>query len=328
MKTPMPSKTTKLLKAYFISAVIIALALVGCSSTENSSRKKVLWPNNDEKAVEKAPKANKETLKESKKAIGSNKKEVETNKALLPANRKLTLKDFTLTYILQEEADGYIDQLTLQHPLSISEKQIVIHMVALSYKNYSSTSKAAPVFTKEDIKKTKRLLTKALNKANPHRIIGFEIASEEGTTQGQLFASRGALHWRFFQIQGVWFSKTRSLYEQYGTWQMVPRNGQRLHKSKKSRNTLQWANWIEAEINLPAPANLKTSRPKIKRPNPGTAQTAPPPTQASPPKATVPEKSPADLEEKLKFLKYLHENQLIDKREYELKREDLLNQYL
>jgi hypothetical protein len=198
----------------------------------------------------------------------------------------------------------------------------------LSYENYSSTSKARPVFTKEDIKKTKRLLTKSLNKAHPQNIIGFEIASKTGVIQGQLFASKGVLHWRFFKIRGEWYSKTRNSMEQYGTWRMVPGNGQRLHKSKKSRNTLEWSNWIEAKINLPAPKNLKTSRSKIKRTNPDTAQTAPSPSQPSPPKTTAPEKSTADLEEKLKFLKYLHENQLIDKREYEQKRKDLLNQYL
>jgi len=321
-------KATRFLKIPFTVAVIVVLALTGCSSSQKSTRKKVLWSNKEEKVVNKEVATDNNSPKASKEVIGENKKKVETNKALLPSDRKLVLKDFTLTYILQEEADGNIDRLTLQHPLSITERQMVFHMVALTYKNHSKPNNASPVFTKEDIKKTKRLLTKALNKAHSQNIIGFEVASEEGATQGQLFASKGVLHWRFFKIRGVWFSKTRSQFEQSGTWQMVPRNGQRFHKSGKSRSTRKWSNWIEAKINLPAPENLKTSRPKTRPLNPGTAQTAPSPSQPSPPKTTAPEKTPADLEEKLKFLKYLHENQLIDKREYEQKRKDLLNQYL
>jgi hypothetical protein len=308
IKTQMPSKTTRSLKILFAISIIIALSSTGCSSTQNSSQKNVLIPN--------------------KKISKTDKEITGTDQTLIPANKKLVLKDFTLTYIDQEEADGGIDQFTLQHPLSITEQQVVLHMVALNYEKYSKPSIASPVFTKENIKKTKRLLTKALNKAHPRNIIGFEVASDTGTTQGQLFASRGVLHWRFFKIRGVWFSKTRNSVEQYGTWRMVPRNEQRFHKSRKHRGTRQWTNWIEAEINLPAPTNLKTSRPRIKHPDSGTAQTAPSHSQPSLPKTISPKKDVVDLEEKLKFLKYLHKNQLIDKREYELKRKDLLNQYL
>lgn len=323
----MSSKTTKLLKTSFVSAVVIALALAGCSSTQNTSKKKVLWPGNEEKVVDEKITVKKKTPVE-KGVVGANKEKMKSDKVLMPAVRKLVLKDFTLTYIDKEQADGGIDALPLQHPLSIVEEQIGVHMAALTYKNYSKTDNARPVFSTEDIEKTKRLLTKALNKAHPHSIIGFEVVSKGGSTQGQLFANRGVLHWRFFKIRGVWFSKTRSQFEQYGTWKMVPGNGQWFHKAGKPRGNLKWTNWIEANINLLAQENLKTSRSKTSPLNPGTAQTAPSPSQASPPKTTAPEKSPADLEEKLKFLKYLHENQLIDKREYEQKRKDLLNQYL
>ncbi len=274
-------KTTGHLNIPFFAAILIVLALAGCSSTHKS------------------------------------------------AGKTLTTEDFTLTYTDKAQAGTKIDELTLQHPLPITERQMVFHMVALTYENLSLLGEAGPVFTKDDIKKTKRLLTKALNKAHSQNIIGFELDSEDGTTQGELFASRGNLHWRFFEIQGVKYSLTRNLMAQRGTaWRLVPRKGQKFHVTDKLLGTKQWTNWIEAKINLPAPANLKISRPKIKRSNPDTAQTTPSPSQPSPPKTIAPEKSTADLEEKLKFLKYLHENQLIDKREYDQKRKDLLNQYL
>ena len=202
-------------------------------------------------------------------------------------------------------------------------------MVALSYESNSLLGEAGPVFTKEDIQKTKRLLTKALNKAHSQNIIAFEVESEEGTTQGELFASKGNLHWRFFEIQGVKYSLTRNQMARYGTaWRLVTKKGQKFHVTDKLLGAKQWTNWIEAKINLPTPANPKTSEGKTNRPNTGAAQKAPSPSQPSPSTTIAPENRIIDLEEKLKFLKYLHQNQLIDKREYEQKRKDLLNQYL
>ena len=229
------------------------------------------------------------------------------------AGKKLATEDLTLTYIDNAQAGAEIQELILQHPLPITERQMVIHMVALTYENYSLLGEAGPVFTKDDINKAKRLLTKALNKAHSQNIIGFEVESETGTTKGELFASQGNLHWRFTEIQGVKYSLTRNQMARYGTaWRMVPKKGQKFHLTDKLLGAKQWTNWLEAKINLPAPSNLKVSRPKKK----------------SSAKATVPKNNPSELEEKLKFLKYLHENQLIDKREYEQKRKDLLDQYL
>ena len=244
------------------------------------------------------------------------------------AGKKLTAKDFALTYTDKAQAGTEINELILQHPLPITERQMVFHMVALTYENYSLLGKAGPVFTKDDINKAKRLLTKALAKAHSQNIIGFEVESEEGTTKGELFASQGNLHWRFFEIRGVKYSLTRNQMARYGTaWRIVPKKGQKYHTTDKFLGAKQWTNWIEAKINLPAPANLKIAPKKKKHLNSGTAQSTPPPSRPSRSKPTVPGTT-ADLEEKLKFLKHLYKNQLIDKREFEQKRKDLLDQYL
>ena len=245
------------------------------------------------------------------------------------AGKKLTAKDFTLTYTDKAQAGGEYANLILQHPLAVTERQMVFHMVALTYENYSLLGKSGPVFTKEDIQKTKRLLTKALNKAHAQNIIGFEVESEEGTTKGELFASGGKLHWRLFEIRGVKYSLTSSKIARYGTtWRMVPKKGQKFHVTEKFLGTKQWTNWIEAQIDLPAPANLKMARPKKQRAQSGGGASEPPLAPMIPPKAATPQKNPADLEEKLKFLKHLYDKQLIDQQEYEKKRKDLLDQYL
>jgi hypothetical protein len=245
------------------------------------------------------------------------------------AGKTLTTENLKLTYIDKAQAGREIDKLDLEHPLSISERQVIYHMVALTYENYALLGKARPVFTKDDIKKTNRLLTKALNKGHSQNIIGFKVESEEGTTQGELFASKRNLHWRFFEIRGVRYSINQNSVKQQGNaWRLVPGNGQKFHVTDQLLGSKKWTNWIEAKVNLPAPANLKTARPRQKGSNPGTAQSAPPPSQPGGSTLTTPGKTQADLEEKLKFLKYLYENQLIDEQEYQKKRKDLLDQYL
>ena len=245
------------------------------------------------------------------------------------AGKKLTAKDLTLTYIDKAQAGAEIKELTLQHPLLITERQMVFHMVALTYENYALLGKAGPVFTKDDINNAKRLLTKALAKAHSQNIIGFKVESKEGTTHGELFASQGNLHWRFFEIRGTKYSLTRNQMARYGTaWRMVPQKGQKFHVTDKLLGSKQWINWIKAKISLPAPANLRIAPKKKKHLNSGATQSRPSTSQSSRPKPIAPQKSTTDLEEKLKFLKHLYKNQLIDKREYEQKRKDLLDQYL
>lgn len=237
------------------------------------------------------------------------------------ANKKLSAEDFTLTYTDKAQAGSAVNELALQHPLRILERQMVFHLVALRYENNSLLSKPGPVFTKEDIRKMKRLLTKSLTHADPQHIIGFEVESEEGTTKGELFASNGKLHWRFSEIRGTKHTLARNPTTRYGAaWRILPGNGQKFHVTDQFLGTREWTNWIEAKINLPAPANLKIARPKKDRPAP--------PAAPNPPTTAVPKNDPAELEEKLKFLKHLHENQLIDPQEYEKKRKDLLDQYL
>ena len=278
MTTQMISQTSRPLKVPFAVAILIALVLTGCTSTQKS------------------------------------------------AGKTLTTEDFTLTYIDKAQAGSKINELVLQHPLSISERQMVFHMVALSYENNSLLGKTGPVFTKEDIQKTKYLLTKALNTAHSQNIVRFEVESEGGTTEVELFASEGKLHWRFFEIQGVKHSLTRNQMARYGTaWRMVLKKGQKFHTTKTLLGAKQSTNWIEAKIDLPAPENLKMARPKRDTPNSGQSA---PLSQKNTPQTVAPEKGGSDLEEKLKLLKRLHEKQLINQQDYEKRQKDLLDQYL
>ena len=239
------------------------------------------------------------------------------------AGKTLSTENLKLTYKDKAQVGAEVEKLDMQHPLPLSERQMMFHMVALKYENYSLLGEKGSVFTRDDIKNAKRLLTKALNHVNPQNIIGFKVESENGTTEGELFASKGNLHWRFSKINGIKYSLTRNQMARYGTaWTLVAGKKQKFYVTDQFLGAKRWDNWIVAPINLPAPSNLKMAPPK--KPvapsahRKGRSSTAP----------ATSKKDPAELEKKLKFLKYLHENELIDQPEYEKKRKDLLDQYL
>ncbi len=120
----------------------------------------------------------------------------------------------------------------------------------------------------------------------------------------------------------------------YGTaWRLVPGKGQKYFVTDQFLGSKQWDNWIVSPIDLAAPSNLKRGKlkPQGARPAPMPAPSispSPPPAPRAAPQKAPTTRNPAELEEKLKFLKHLYENQLIDKQEYEQKRKDLLDQYL
>jgi len=241
--------------------------------------------------------------------------------------KTLEMKDLTLSY--RDKADGGPDvaSVKMAHPVKISEKLLVQHLRRLRYENFALLGEAGPVFDKADIMRLKRLLTKALNNLKPHNIIIFEIESEEGTTLGQVFASKGYLHWRFEEIHGVKHSLTRNRLARYGTaWRLIPKKGQRYRAASQLLGTSSKTNWIIAKLDIATAAPAR-EKPQATRKAP---ETPPEPPSESPP-ASTPAASPEvdpELEEKLKFLKRLYEKELIDQREYQKKRQDILDQYL
>jgi hypothetical protein len=241
--------------------------------------------------------------------------------------KTLEMKDLTLSYRNKVDGGPDVASLKMAHPLKISERMVVQHLSRLHYENFALLGEAGPVFTRADIKRLKRLLTKALNNAKPQNIIIFEIESEEGTTVGQVFASKGNLHWRFEEIRGVKHSLTRNQLARYGTaWRLIPKKGQRYQVASQLLGSRPKTNWIIAKLNI---AMATQSREKASVPQ--NAPQPPPDPPVDPAPASTPSATPKvdpDLEEKLKFLKRLYENELIDQREYQKKRQDLLDQYL
>lgn len=217
-----------------------------------------------------------------------------------------------------------IDKVQLAHPLEISELDVRSHLDSLMFEEMSLFGKKKHVFLPEDIDRIARLFTKAFKHAPRHKIIHYELETSGGTTEGDIFASKDLIHWRFNSIKGMGFS-LRS-YTGWGNanWRMVPQSGQRYHATTNLMGTRANENWIIAKlvpaktIERPKQKNRRVSKRKTKVPSRAPVKEAESPENSSDPA----------LEEKLQLLKDLHEKNLIDEKEYDQKRKDLLDAYL
>lgn len=228
----------------------------------------------------------------------------------IKGEKTLKAKDLTLSYLDKSRAGQHVAEMTLQHPVSLSEQEVFHHLVSLRYEGNALLSKQNPVFKKDDLQKIRRLLTRALHSVKPNHVLGFELEGSGGTTSGIVFASNGKLHWKFDEIQGAQHSLSGNPVTRYGAaWQLIPLKGQKLFATKTLLGNKKWTNWIVARLKLPGQppkTNTKKNRPS------DTPQNF----------------NPDTLEEKLVFLKRLHEKNLIDDQEYQQKRKDLLDKYL
>jgi hypothetical protein len=215
-------------------------------------------------------------------------------------------------------------KIQFSHPLKISESDVRSHLESLTFEELSLFGKEKNVFLPEDIDRIARLLTKALKHVPSHKIIYYELETSGGTTKGDVFASKELIHWRFSSIKGMGFS-LRS-YTGWGNtnWRMVPQSGQKYHTTTNLMGSRSQENWVIAKL-----APTKTN----KRPRQKNSQLAKNNTEDTSRAATIEANSPTKfsdpaLEEKLQFLKDLHDKNLIDEKEYDQKRKEILDAYL
>jgi hypothetical protein len=206
----------------------------------------------------------------------------------------------------------------------MSESDVRSHLEALMFEELSLFGKEKYVFLPEDIDRIARLLTKALKHVPSHKIIHYELETSLGTTKGDIFASKELIHWRFSSIKGMGFS-LRS-YTGWGNtnWRMVPQSGQKYHATTNLMGSRAQENWVIANLapkkttKRPAQKNSRLSKNKTTDPSRAPAIAANSPAKISDPA----------LEEKLQFLKDLHDKNLVNEKEYDQKRKELLDAYL
>jgi hypothetical protein len=244
--------------------------------------------------------------------------------------KSFEINGFTLSYKDKTSArDNFslgspTSKIQLSHPLKMSESDVRNHLESLMFEELSLFGKEKYVFHDKDIDRITRLLTKALKHVPSHKIIHYELETSGGITEGDIFASKELIHWRFSSIKGMGFS-LRS-YTGWGNanWRMVPQSGQKYHATTNLMGSRAQENWIIAKL-VPAKTN---KRPKQKNSRLSKNKTTDP-SSAPAIAANSPAKiSDPALKEKLQFLKDLHDKKLIDKKEYDQKRKELLDAYL
>lgn len=236
--------------------------------------------------------------------------------------------------------------MSLSHPINLQEKTTRNHLASLRYEELTLFGKEKPVFTPDEAESFSPLITKALSHVSKNSIVHFETETAKGKTTGDVFAGNKRLHWRIHTLSGMDFS-SNTARSWSSAWRLTPKTGQAYHVSERLLWKKTWENWIEAGLNLPILPAMEKAAPSLNvdRQRKKTAPAKPPAiepelapvaapekelTREIPAKASLgkPAQSNSELEEKLEFLKRLHDKQLIDEKEYERKRKELLDKNL
>ncbi|MCS5621277.1 MAG: SHOCT domain-containing protein [Nitrospinaceae bacterium] len=241
--------------------------------------------------------------------------------------KKLQTKGFTLSYKDKSSAGSSVNKMQLNHPLKISETAIRNYLRSLVFEELSLFGKKKPVFLSHDIDRIGRLLTKAIQRVSSRKIIHYELETPQGATSGDIFASKKYIHWRFDSIKGMGFTGRSKTGWGNVNWRMVPQPGQKYQVVQKLLGTEAQENWVFTELQ-PSSKRQKNARQKNLRSGPSKSRTVVPSREQANNRPS-PSKGPnLVLEEKLEFLKDLHEKNLVDEKEYNQKRKELLDTYL
>ena len=200
-----------------------------------------------------------------------------------------------------------IKNFKLRHPIKIAKKEITNHLVSLKYKETSLGNREEHVFFANEISKLAPILLKAFSKVGPEKVIHIEIKNTTGVTKADIFSFKNYISWRFESIHGeTFFQKNNARMYKIFAWELVPQKGQLYYKS--SENQRLHKNWLVAKLKLPV---SKTSHLENKD-LPGLSG-----------KDNSDNKLDRELERKLKHLKRLYQQGLIEEEEYKIQQKRL-----
>jgi len=205
-----------------------------------------------------------------------------------------------ITFRSQFYENSNLTHLKLNHPIKISQAEIINHMVTLRSKGTFLGNKEEPVFAISEIQTLAPALFKAFRGVDPEKIIRIQLKSVGGITSGDIFSFKKYLNWRFDSIRGETFLQKNNVRGwNIFSWEMMPKKGQRYFKSEADKRIQK--NWIISKLKLPISdrENMDNQR------SIDTLQKEPSGNNINP-----------KLEEKLEHLKYLYDKQLINEEEY------------
>ena len=214
-----------------------------------------------------------------------------------------------LSYKSKLDGNFNVKKFKLNHPLKISQKEIINHLVSLKYKGTSMGSKEKRVFSPTEIKKLAPILVKAFAGVPSRKIIHVDLKSKTGTTVVDIFSFKNYLNWRFDSIQGeTYFQKNNARVWSIFSWELMRQRGQRYFKSGADQGRRLNKNWVVAKLHLPV---LDKKDEKKKGPSDLSK------------KSNSSNKLNLELEKKLKHLKRLYEEGLIEEEEYKVQQNKL-----
>ena len=205
-----------------------------------------------------------------------------------------------ITFRSQFYENSNLTHLKLNHPIRISQAEIINHMVSLRSKGTFLGNKEEPVFSVSEIQTLAPILFKAFGGVSPEKIIRIQLKSAGGITSGDIFSFKKYLNWRFDSIRGETFLQKNNVRGwNIFSWEMMPKKGQRYFKSGTDKRIQK--NWIISKLKLP----ISDRENMDNRRSVDTLQKEPSGNNINP-----------KLEEKLEHLKYLYGKQLINEEEY------------
>ena len=205
-----------------------------------------------------------------------------------------------ITFRPQFYENSNLTHLKLNHPIKISQAEIINHMVSLRSKGTFLGNKEEPVFSVSEVQSLAPILFKAFGWVGPANVIRIQLKSVGGITSGDIFSYKKYLNWRFDSIRGETFLQKNNVRGwNIFSWEMMPKNGQLYFKSGTDKRIQK--NWIISKLKLPisGQGNMDNRR------SFDTLQKEPSENNINP-----------KLEEKLEHLKYLYDKQLINEEEY------------
>ena len=208
-------------------------------------------------------------------------------------------KKIKVTFRSQFYKNSDLTNIKLNHPIKISQTEIVNHLVSLRYKGTFLGNKEGPVFSSTEVQTLAPILFKAFSEVVPRKIIRIQLKSAGGITSGDIFSFKKYLNWRFDSIRGETFLQKNNVRGwNIFSWKMIPKESQLYFKSRVDKRIQK--NWIVAKLKIPISDHSKKNSSLLN------------PLQKESLRGNISPK----LEEKLKHLKHLYDKELINEEEY------------
>ena len=233
--------------------------------------------------------------------------------------KRLEKDRLTLIYLQKSKFTLTSDKLKMQHPIKISNKQVVNHLLSMRYEELSLIGKKKYVFSSNDVLEIAPLITKALNRMKSSKVLYYEVENPKGKTTGTIFRNKGKINWVFDVIKGISFLNRNNPGNRGSIWVLLPNNGQKYSQEHSILRNHQQQNWIVSKLDLAA-----KSRRVLKSRLQKKSQKKRSIVSHDREELKHINSNQIELKKSLQFLKDLYNKQLIDDNEYAQKKKELL----